>query len=253
MVMITTAIAIMTISAIRTAHLHSFYHCGMTSNICDSYLSIVNRTSWTNVFQSGFKGGQGRWEFEISGKRVPNDRSLVAERPVPQKISVSNVEPWEACHCLIWTIGTADIYLTLKRDTEAENHQSVEKQVLQVCSQCVFELEASVVVWEAVWHVVFLIFGGQVWLHCFVFWLKQYLRVVRLHRCFSQCKIWLMAVPGLWLRPLIPKETWDRICNSCTPWPYHTNFGCNSRPKLSVLRVLKTTHKCWVKSQIINL
>ena len=46
MVMITTAIAIMTISAIRTAqHLYTLYHCGMTSNICDSYLSIVNRTS----------------------------------------------------------------------------------------------------------------------------------------------------------------------------------------------------------------
>ena len=46
MVMITTAIAIMTISAIRTAQpLYSFYHCGMTSNICDSYLGIVNRTS----------------------------------------------------------------------------------------------------------------------------------------------------------------------------------------------------------------
>ena len=45
-VMITTAIAIMTISAIRTAqHLHPFYHCSMTSNICDIYLSIVNRTS----------------------------------------------------------------------------------------------------------------------------------------------------------------------------------------------------------------
>ena len=36
-------------------------------------------------FQSGFKGGQGRWEFEISGKRVPNDRSLIAERPVPER------------------------------------------------------------------------------------------------------------------------------------------------------------------------
>ena len=37
MVMITTAIAIMTISAIRTAqHLHLFYHCSMTSNICDN-------------------------------------------------------------------------------------------------------------------------------------------------------------------------------------------------------------------------
>ena len=24
-------------------------------------------------------------EFEISGKRVPNDRSLVAERPVPER------------------------------------------------------------------------------------------------------------------------------------------------------------------------
>ena len=46
MVMITTAIAVMTISANRTAqHLHPFYHCSMTSNICDSYLSIVNRTS----------------------------------------------------------------------------------------------------------------------------------------------------------------------------------------------------------------
>ena len=40
----------------------------------------------------------------------------------------------------------ADICLALKRDTEAENHQSVEKQVLQVCSQYLFELEASVVV-----------------------------------------------------------------------------------------------------------
>ena len=39
------------LSAIRTAqHLYSFYHCGMTSNICDSYLSIVNRTSGTKVF-----------------------------------------------------------------------------------------------------------------------------------------------------------------------------------------------------------
>ena len=46
MVMITTAIAIIAISAIRTAqHLPPFYHCSMTSNICDSYLSIVNRTS----------------------------------------------------------------------------------------------------------------------------------------------------------------------------------------------------------------
>ena len=45
-VMITTAIAIMTISAVRTAqHLHPFYYCSVTSNICDSYLSIVNRTS----------------------------------------------------------------------------------------------------------------------------------------------------------------------------------------------------------------
>ena len=69
------------------------------------------------------------------------------------KISVSNVELWEACHCLIWAIRMADICLALKRDTETENHQSVEKQVLQVCSQYLFELEASVVVWEAVWHV----------------------------------------------------------------------------------------------------
>ena len=40
----------------------------------------------------------------------------------------------------------ADIYPALKRDTQAENHQSVEKQVLQVCSQCVFKSKASVVV-----------------------------------------------------------------------------------------------------------
>ena len=45
----------------------------------------------------------------------------------------------------------ADIPLALKRDTEAENRQSVEKQVLQVCCQFVYELEASVVTWEAVW------------------------------------------------------------------------------------------------------
>ena len=79
-----------------------------------------------------------------------------------RKISVSNVEPWEACHCLIWAIGMADICQALKRDTAAENHQSVEMQALQVCSQCVFESEASVVVWEAVWYVVFLIFWGHV-------------------------------------------------------------------------------------------
>ena len=102
-----------------------------------------------------------QWE-ESSRRQV-----LGSWQTCSRKISVSNVEPWEACHCLIWAIGTADIYPSLKRDTEAENHQSVEKQVLQVCSQCVFESEASVVVWEAVWHVVFLIFGGQVWLHCF--------------------------------------------------------------------------------------
>ena len=38
-------------------------------------------------------------------------------------------------------------------DTEAENHQSVEKQVLRVWSQCMFESEACVVVWEAVLYV----------------------------------------------------------------------------------------------------
>ena len=92
-------------------------------------------------------------QWEESSKR----QVLGSWKTCTQKISVSNVEPWEACHCLIWAIGTADIYLALKRDTEAENHQSVEKQVLQVCSQCVFESEASVVVWEAVWHAVFLI------------------------------------------------------------------------------------------------
>ena len=103
-------------------------------------------------------------QWEESSKR----QVLGSWKTCTRKISVSNVEPREACHCLIWAIGTADIYLTLKRDTEAENHQSVEKQVLQVCSQCVFESEASVVVWEAVWHAVFLIFGVQVWLHSFV-------------------------------------------------------------------------------------
>ena len=63
----------------------------------------------------------------------------------------------------------ADLYLVLKRDTEAENHQGVEKQVLQACSEFMFESEASVVVWEVEWHVVFLIFVGQVWQQCFVF------------------------------------------------------------------------------------
>ena len=47
----------------------------------------------------------------------------------------------------------ADICLVLKRDTEAENRQSVEKQMLQACRQFVFESEASVVVWETEWHV----------------------------------------------------------------------------------------------------
>ena len=37
------------------------------------------------------------------------------------------------------------IPLALKRDTEAEIRRNVEKQVLQVCSQYVYELEASVV------------------------------------------------------------------------------------------------------------
>ena len=36
------------------------------------------------------------------------------------------------------------VCLALKRDTEAENRQSVEKQVLQACSQFMFEWEASV-------------------------------------------------------------------------------------------------------------
>ena len=163
MVMITTAIAIMTISAIRTAqHLHPFYHFSMTSNICDIYLSIVNRTSWTHVFSVWILRRTGKmrvWDqWEESSKR----QVLGSWKTCSRKISVSNGEPWEACHCLIWAIGTVDIYLALKRDTEAENHQSVEKQVLQACSQYVFESEASVVVWEVVWHAVFLIFGGQV-------------------------------------------------------------------------------------------
>ena len=101
-------------------------------------------------------------QWEESSKRQVFDSWKTCTRAV----SVSSVEPWEACHCLIF-----------KRDTETENHQSVEKQVLQVCSQCVFESEASVVVWEAVWNVFFLIVGWQVWLHCFVFsWGVQYER-----------------------------------------------------------------------------
>ena len=35
-------------------------------------------------------------------------------------------------------------------------------KVLQACSQFVFKSKASVVVWKTKWHVVILIFGGQV-------------------------------------------------------------------------------------------
>ena len=107
-------------------------------------------------------------QWEESSKR----QVLGSWKTCTQKISVSNVEPWEACHCLIWAIGAVDIYPALKRDTEAENHQSVEKQVLQVCSQCVFESEASVVVWEVVWHAVFLIFRAvnNAWVLMITLW-----------------------------------------------------------------------------------
>ena len=82
-------------------------------------------------------------EFEISGKRVPNHRSLVAERPVPERFQFLTWNPEKPV--IAQSEQSADIYPALQRDTEAENHQSVEKQVLHVCSQCVFESEASVV------------------------------------------------------------------------------------------------------------
>ena len=63
-------------------------------------------------------------QWEESSKR----QVLGSWKTCTRKISVSSMEPWEACHCLIWAIGTADKYLVLKRDTEAENHHSVEKK-----------------------------------------------------------------------------------------------------------------------------
>ena len=82
----------------------------------------------------------------ISVKRVPNDWYMVVERPFTQKISVSNVGTLRSLALLNLSDRMADIYLALKRDTEAENDQSVKKASVASCSQCVFETEASVVV-----------------------------------------------------------------------------------------------------------
>ena len=83
-------------------------------------------------------------------RSVPNHRCLVAEGPAPQRFKFP---PWKPERRVVpWSKWSEwQICLAFRRGTEAENNQSVIKQMLQAYSQFVFECEVSVSDWETVW------------------------------------------------------------------------------------------------------